>query len=101
MRVCLCPSTACAAVGGAGVTVFNPKVKMSWGKFKEVSVTSATSGPTVTFTGGDVCRGVCVCVCVCVPRCVCVCVCVCACVRARACVSLCVHMCVEGVLHTY
>ena len=60
IQVCLCPSAACAAMGGARVTLFNPKVKMSWGKFKELSVTSATSGPTVTFTGGNVCRGVCV-----------------------------------------
>ena len=64
IQVCLCPSAACAAMGGARVTLFNPKVKMSWGKFKELSVTSATSGPTVTFTGGNVCRGVCVWVCV-------------------------------------
>ena len=57
--MCLCPSAACTTAGGAGVTAYigSKSTKQIWGKFKELSVSTANSGPILTYTNGDVCRG--------------------------------------------
>ena len=56
--VCLCPSAACAAWGGAGVNVsLLPPHNQSWGKFNKLSVSTANSGPIISYSDGAVCSG--------------------------------------------
>ncbi|CAI8048820.1 Cation-independent mannose-6-phosphate receptor [Geodia barretti] len=57
--LCLCPSEACSRWGGAKVSPATPPPPspQSWGSFVGSLCSSANSGPVISFTSGDVCRG--------------------------------------------